>query len=250
MVLRVLHDPPQPGPANMAADEALLELVGLGESPPTLRLYQWDPPTISLGYFQKYAEYEALPAPAGNLPVVRRLTGGGAILHDRELTYALTLPLDHPLLAKGPNRLYELVHDVVIACLSRGGIEAARGGPTDESGAARGPFFCFARRHAYDVLIGADKIAGSAQRRTRLAVLQHGSIILARRYDQQPAAEPLDPTDHDATLDARQLAERLTDAFAAKSGCQLVTGQWTPPEQAATERLVPKYAGDEWTKRT
>ena len=249
MTLRVLHDPAQSGPLNMAADEALLSLVGSGNSPPTLRFYQWDPPTISLGYFQSYAEYRALPPPAGELPVVRRLTGGGAILHDRELTYSLTLPLGHRLLAGGPNALYELAHDVIIACLADGGVEGWRGCETDRSGAARGPFFCFARRHCYDVLIGADKVAGSAQRRTRTAVLQHGSIVLARRFEQQPTAEPQAATGDTATLDPQQLSDRFTAAFAAESGCQAAPGCWTPAERQAAERLVPKYAGDGWARR-
>ncbi len=86
MLIRVIQDGTLDGPTNMARDEALMTRVGRSESPPTLRLYQWDPPTISLGYFQSYADYESLPAPAGTLSVVRRLTGGGAILHDLELT--------------------------------------------------------------------------------------------------------------------------------------------------------------------
>jgi lipoate-protein ligase A len=162
--------------------------VGTGQSPPTLRLYQWDPPTISLGYFQPYAQYKELPPPAGRLPVVRRPTGGGAILHDLELTYSLTLPTDHPLIHRNPNRLYELAHDAIINCLSSLGLNAARCGLTDDSGAARGPFFCFQRRHCYDLLLDGDKIAGSAQRRTRHAILQHGSIVLANRFSQHPTA--------------------------------------------------------------
>src|SRR5580765_2945407 len=87
---RLFIDDPLDAVTNMARDESLLESVGRGESPPTLRLYQWSPAAISLGYFQDYAEFEALPAPAGTLAVVRRQTGGGAILHDLELTYSLT----------------------------------------------------------------------------------------------------------------------------------------------------------------
>ena len=161
----------------MARDEALLALAGR-EADPTLRLYEWSEPTISLGYFQRYADYEVLPPPAGRMPVVRRLTGGGAILHDRELTYSLTLPADHALVAGRPKRLYELVHQSLIACFSEAGIDAQWCGRTDESGPAKGPFFCFARRHRFDVLIGSDKVAGSAQRRTRDAILQQGSIVL------------------------------------------------------------------------
>ena len=225
----------------MAADEVLLRRVGADESPPTLRFYQWDPPTISLGCFQKYAEYEALPPPAGDLPVVRRLTGGGAILHDRELTYSLTLPLGHPLLAGGPNRLYELAQDVIIACLAETGLEAWRGCEGDDSGAAKGPFFCFARRHPYDVLIGQDKVAGSAQRRTRAAVLQHGSIILERRYEQQTAAG--------AGTDVEKTAEHFASAFTVRTDCHLRNDRWTSAEREEIDALEDKYTGKQWTQR-
>ncbi|HUU85984.1 MAG TPA: lipoate--protein ligase family protein [Phycisphaerae bacterium] len=245
LTIRVIHDPPQSGPLNMAADETLLNRVGAGDSPPTLRFYQWDPPTISLGYFQKYADYEALPPPAGELPVVRRLTGGGAILHDRELTYSLALPVDHPLLSGGPNRLYELAHDAVIACLSEAGIDSWRGCETDDSTAARGPFFCFARRHCLDVLVGDRKLAGSAQRRTRTGVLQHGSIIFEQRFAQQPVAAVREATD----LAPADLADRFAAAFAAQTGCRLDPGEWTEAEREATGLLANKYAGRDWLRR-
>jgi len=245
MILRLLHDPPRSGPTNMAADEAMLLGVGFGQSPPTLRLYQWDPPTISLGYFQPYAQYEALEPPARDLPVVRRLTGGGAILHDRELTYSLTLPVGHALLESGPNRLYELAHDALIACLDLLGLHAWRGCPTDGSTAARGPFFCFARRHRLDVLVGDDKLAGSAQRRTRHGLLQHGSIILERRYFQQSAAAVGEAT----RAGIAELADGFAAAFAATAGVTIEPGSWTPEERGVTEELVSKYAGSEWTRR-
>ncbi len=239
--LRVVHDPPQAGAVNMATDEALLGRVGRGDSPPTLRLYQWTPPTISLGYFQKYTDYELLPPPAGELAVVRRQTGGGAILHDRELTYSLALPLGHFLLDGGPNELYAQAHDVVIACLARMGIEAWRGCETDASTAARGPFFCFARRHCYDVLIGDDKVAGSAQRRTRDALLQHGSIVCQRQFEQQPAAT--------TEFEPGQIAELFKTNFASVTDCQLVDGAWTAAEREVARDLVAKHNSREWLER-
>lgn len=245
-IIRVLQDSALAGPVNMARDEALLTLVGERASPPTLRLYQWNPPTISLGYFQHYADYEALPPPAGELAVVRRQTGGGAILHDLELTYSLTLPLEHPLLADGPNGLYELAHDAIIACLADLGIESGRCGVTDDSGAAKGPFFCFARRHCYDVLIGQDKLAGSAQRRTKSAVLQHGSIILGNRYAQQPTARSGAAFDESVEALRRALPMRLVE----HTGLSFDRGEWRPGELEATEPLVAKYAGDDWTRRS
>ncbi|MEK7730493.1 MAG: biotin/lipoate A/B protein ligase family protein, partial [Planctomycetota bacterium] len=212
----------------------------------TLRLYQWAPPTISLGYFQHYADYGLLLPPAGELPVVRRLTGGGAILHDLELTYSLSLPVGHPLLADGPGRLYELAHDAVIKTLMSLGLRTQRCGTSDDSGAAKGPFFCFQRRHCYDVLLGSDKIAGSAQRRTRNAVLQHGSIVLANRFAQQPTAVVERPFDKSI----RGVRSAMVAAFARISGFICGSGNWSSEELTAAEALNEKYASAPWTQRT
>lgn len=243
--IRLLQDPPLDGPTNMARDEALMQCVGLDESPPTLRLYQWSVPTISLGYFQKYSQFEDLPSPAGDLAVVRRITGGGAILHDLELTYSLTLPIDHSLLSDGPNHLYEMAHDAVIASLATENVHVERCGSTDDSNARRGPFFCFARRHCYDVLLGHDKIAGSAQRRTRQAVLQHGSIILANRFDQQETAS--------LTLPFEETIERLcisfSEAVADMFEMSVEAGSWSDSERLTGDTLIKKYSDDEWIRR-
>ena len=243
--IRVLQDPPLDGPTNMARDETLMTRAGSGESQATLRLYQWDPPTISLGYFQRYAEFEALPDPAGSLDVVRRLTGGGAILHDLELTYSLALPLGHDLLADGPNHLYEIAHDAVIGSLAGLQIDSSRCGCSDDSGPTKGPFFCFARRHAFDVLTDREKIAGSAQRRTRTAVLQHGSIVLGNRFGQQPTA-PVTAPFEEATEHVRT---ELVAQFATLTGHAFEKGELTSAERAAEQQLIPKYAGPEWTRR-
>ena len=115
-------DPPLSGVANMARDEALLRLQP--ESPPTLRFYRWERATLSLGYFQPFDDVRSLPAELRGLPVVRRLTGGGAIVHDRELTYSLVLPRGHRLLADGATALYGVMHDVLIDALARFGLTA------------------------------------------------------------------------------------------------------------------------------
>ena len=244
--IRVLNDPPLDGPANMARDEALMTSVGTGRSPPTLRLYQWEKPTISLGYFQPFADYEALDPPAGTLAVVRRLTGGGARLHDLELTYSLSLPLDHVLLESGSKTLYETAHEAITAALRSLEVEATQCGHTDDSTPTRGPFFCFERRHEYDLLIDGAKVAGSAQRRTHTAVLQHGSIVLGNRYDQQQTASVPMPID--------QSVERLRSAFTTElariTGLQLDPGEWSHEELVVTEQLVEKYTGPDWTQRT
>ncbi len=244
--LRIIQDGPLAGPENMARDEALLNRVGRGESPPTLRFYQWDPPTISLGYFQKYADYETLPSPAGDLAVVRRQTGGGAILHDQELTYSITVPLDHKLLEGGPNKLYERAHDAIISAFAKLKVTANRCGKSDDSGAARGPFFCFERRHCLDVLVGPDKLAGSAQRRTREAVLQHGSIILANCYEQQKTAdvEAIEPTNF-----ITDIAQEIAWHISKNQSIEFAEIDWTKQELAESTKLTGKHTGDEWIKR-
>ncbi len=242
---RLLIDAAADGVTNMARDEALLEAVSAGHSPPTVRFYRWDPPTISLGYFQHFAEYEALPDPAGGLAVVRRTTGGGAILHDREWTYAVAVPASHALVCRRATRLYERVHDALIEALATIGVRAARCQAGDDSSAHRGPFFCFARRHGLDVLIGADKLAGSAQRRTPTGVLQHGSIIMARRYPQQPAAAV---QEHLALAD-EALLEPLLQALARKLEVALEPGAWTRDEVQRAQRLRAKHVSDDWLKR-
>ncbi len=244
MAVRLLNDPPQAGAVNMARDEALMTLVGQGASAPTLRLYEWSEPTVSIGYFQHVGDHDALGPPVGEMPVVRRLTGGGAILHDRELTYSLTLPTRHPAAVGRAARLYEIVHDALIDVLKEMNVRADRGGASDGSGAAKGPFFCFARRHRFDVLIGAEKVAGSAQRRTRCGILQHGSIIIEGRFDQQPVAS-LGPRG----VDASTLRERLPAALGRRMEATITTGSWNDDELQLAHSLQAKYAGDAWNRR-
>jgi lipoate-protein ligase A len=249
---RLLIDAPADGPTNMARDEALLDACAANPAV-TLRFYQWSPATISLGYFQDYDDYLALDPPARNLSVVRRTTGGGAILHDLEVTYALVMPIDHPHVRDNPNNLYALAHRAIIAAVG-GGLTMIRCHqlPCGES-ARRGPFFCFARRHALDVLrpdadapSGYAKLAGSAQRRTRRAVLQHGSILLDSRYAQHPVAtwsQIAGPIDFDEAV------KRLIPAFGHSLSLTLSRDTWTAAEHAHTARWIEKYAGDDWNRR-
>jgi lipoate-protein ligase A len=246
-LIRVLEDPPLDGPTNMGRDEALLLRASSGPpSQPTLRIYTWIEPTVSLGYFQPYAEFERLGPPVNQLAVVRRPTGGGAILHDLEMTYSLTAPLSHPICRHGTSRLYEWAHDAVIASLKTMGLDARRDGPTDDSGPQRGPFFCFERRHRFDVLIHGDKIAGSAQRRTKAAVLQHGSIILANRFPVQPVA----PLGHEFDNAMARIRSCFASDFAASLDLKPLPGRWTPDELESAATLSTRHRDSAWLRRT
>lgn len=183
----------------MAVDEALLEHVAGGDAAIWLRFYQWHEPTLSLGYFQPYSRWRSHVR--GECTVVRRQTGGGAILHDHELTYSLVLPPGHPL-GRRPEDLYLQIHEALLAALRRFQVAAELW--TDRAPARHNePYLCFQRRAAGDVVIrtaaappgsaaaarsdpgAADtppkwhhKICGSAQRRRRGALLVHGSLLL------------------------------------------------------------------------
>lgn len=240
---RWIVDGPADGPDNMARDEAVLIGVSEGRVPATLRLYGWSAPTISLGYFQPYSDYAALPPPAGQLPVVRRFTGGGAILHDLEMTYSLTLPLDHPLLAgRGPSGLYEVVHRAFARLLAEAGVRTS-GGPQDGGASQRGPFFCFERHGRYDLLIDGAKVLGSAQRRTRTAVLQHGSLILDSRYDQQRCACAARHAEVDLSRRVPRLVEFITGSRAGEPAT------FGDDERQLAERLRARYDDPAWTRR-
>ena len=192
--VRLIIDPPSPGPWNMAVDEVLLmDAVDNGHA--TLRFYQWSEPTLSLGYFQPFADRKQHFA-SRNCAIVRRQSGGGAILHDHELTYSLVLPPGDPLTRDAPH-LYNAVHAAFIAALTKVSDDAntspslkCRGNQTSAETPVE-PFLCFQRQSPGDVVLTPPtdsiatrhlprKVLGSAQRRHRGAILQHGSLLLEK----------------------------------------------------------------------
>ncbi len=167
------------GAANMALDEAMLEAAAR-EGSAYLRFYGWSVPTLSLGYFQRMAEVRSDARWEGR-PIVRRLTGGGAIWHHHELTYAIALPPHSPLVR--PNTaLYRAVHGAIARVLADRGVPARRRGDMGTAGrnGEDRPLLCFTGRDPEDIVWEGHKLVGSAQRRRGGAVLQHGSILLAR----------------------------------------------------------------------
>lgn len=163
----------------MAVDETLLTFAD-ASSPPTLRFYRWAVPTLSLGYFQA-ADDRARHAASRDCSLVRRTTGGGGIVHDRELTYSfVTSQTDRPM-GQSP-KLYEVFHQTLAEALANWNLKAVLHKSTSSKAAAASkhqPFLCFQRRADADLVIDQQKVAGSAQRRKRGFVLQHGSVLLA-----------------------------------------------------------------------
>ena len=166
----------------MAVDQALLETAnqtGLI----TLRFSGWTEPTLSLGYFQNHLDRKLHP-PSMQCPMVRRRTGGGAILHDHEITYSLCIPSSHRWSSRN-NDLYRSIHQVLIDLLREYEIEStfhddAQKPKAAQSGADQNSFLCFQRRSDGDVVLNQFKILGSAQRRLKNSLLQHGSILFRK----------------------------------------------------------------------
>jgi lipoate-protein ligase A len=175
------------GPANMATDEALLERVARWPQAAYFRTYGWTAPTLSLGYFQALDQAAAEPR-WRSVPIVRRATGGGAIWHHHELTYALVLPTSHPQ-ARLSVALYRLVHEAIATAICNQGLPAglrtAAGTLHRSIRALERPFLCFDDQDPQDVVAASGKVVGSAQRRRSGAILQHGSILL-RQSERTP----------------------------------------------------------------
>jgi lipoate-protein ligase A len=224
---------------NMAVDEALLRLAPV----PTLRFYGWNPPALSLGRFQE-APADAREWAAEGLRVVRRMTGGGAIVHWHELTYAVTLPLDHELLrGAGTRESYARLHEPIREALARLGVESgprpkddARDAKPDRG--SRESFLCFHRTTTLDIVAAGRKLVGSAQRRTAGRLLQHGSIVLAENPWQQGTASLEAITGR--RVDPAELARAIAEAFVARLG-RVEAGTLGPDEDALAASLVDRY---------
>lgn len=240
---RLLIDPPAAGAWNMAVDELLLDSAAEGRA--SLRFYQWNEATLSLGYFQRFDEREQHTA-GRCCAVVRRLTGGGAIVHDQELTYALALPRGQAS-ADDRDRLYSLAHRSLLAALAEKGLRAEVFCPCEQSSRREEDFLCFQRRTRGDVILSGMKIAGSAQRRRRGAVLQHGSVLLARSSaaPELPGIVELSGVE----LSPLQLIERWQPLLAEAIGLQLDPQPLSPEERRRAELLVGlRYGNRTWTE--
>jgi lipoate-protein ligase A len=235
------------GPANMARDEAMLDLVAGDPTAAAFRTYTWIEPTLSLGYFQSISEAEA-DARWRSVPLVRRPTGGGAIWHHHEITYALVIPRGHPL-ARRSAELYRVVHAAICGLLAIAGVVASRRGDAEApAGSGRRPFLCFTDRDAEDLVIAGHKVVGSAQRRRSGAVLQHGSLLLARSSltPELPGLNELTSAPSAPSFWAQRLALRVPEAL----------GLWPEPagwpegfldRARDLERTV--YGDPGWTRR-
>lgn len=258
IVCRVLGHQRGTGSENMALDEALLEYVALEGKSAYLRTYEWTEPTLSLGYFQRFIEAEA-DRSFQSIPIVRRPTGGGALLHDKEITYAIVIP-EHHSLARETRRLYQAIHEAVACVVASVGLGVSRRGKTGQEetqtatwqGSTRQPrpFLCFMDRDEDDLVLRQNKLVGSAQRRRHGAVLQHGALLLSRsRYTPNlPGVFDLTDAKGSPSLSvlSRMIHEEITKAIDVAAIDSVI------PESVlrrAAELETSNYSNVEWTRR-
>ena len=266
---RLLITPPTRGAWNMAADESILEHIGRGEALPTLRLYAWDPPCLSLGHAQPFSDVDITRLKEHGWEVVRRLTGGRAILHTDELTYSVIAPTNEPRVEGSVLESYNrLAQALLLAVKSLDiSVEMKEGKPNNS--ATPNPV-CFEVPSTYEITVNEKKLIGSAQARKKEGVLQHGSLPLtgdlmricqALKFENEAAREHA----------AKRLLERATTvesalgveiswekaqqafihAFEAQLGLSFERGALSESESQRAEELIKeKYAHPAWTERT
>ena len=228
----------------MAIDETLLESAADGGGF-SLRFYRWLEPTLSLGYFQQYDD-RWQHAASRNCPAVRRATGGGAILHDREITYSFTVPPGHSLALKHLT-LYESVHAALIEALAGYGINTSLCRGEGRQPDRKEPFLCFQRRSPGDVLLGAVKIAGSAS----VAAAARSYSMAACFWPVLPPPPELSGLAEEAAiaLSFDQLVQTWLSKLAETLSMQLQPGILSGSEQRRAEDLVrEKYDSTDWTR--
>jgi lipoate-protein ligase A len=229
-----------PGAWNMAADEVLLEAAADGVA--SLRFYGWSQPTLSLGYFQAEAVCRADPR-LGELAWVRRPSGGAALVHHLDMTYALGLPAGPPWQRKGASWLRRM-HTILTDALATLGVNVAL---CDEE-RKLGDVLCFLHYTPGDLILGGSKVAGSAQRKQRGALMQHGSILLAAS-----PATPMLPGIRElagVSIAPPDLCAAAAEYFARQVGCSLQPSDWRDNERRRLEELVQsKYRQSSWNRK-
>ncbi|MCU0583258.1 MAG: lipoate--protein ligase family protein [Syntrophales bacterium] len=244
---------------NMAIDEAVFRLNRREGLPPTLRFFGWQPPAVSLGYFQKTSrEIDVAACRQAGIDIVRRPTGGKAVLHEHELTYSLVASADHPLFTGDIVGTYRVVSACIVEALRRLGLtpEIAFEGRTAAGTPLEG--YCFAAPSRYELLVGGRKICGSAQVRARGAFLQHGSLLAD--LDPMRIASVMGVSVDGVTKTTTALREQLgrvvgyddlarllRGAFEDTLGVRLVESGLSPAEESLMQRLLSeKYNTDRW----
>lgn len=254
----------------MALDEAILQHAAQRKVPPTLRLFAWDPPCLSLGIAQPASDVDLSALKARGWDIVRRPTGGRAILHTDELTYSVAAAADEDVVSGGVLESYRRLAAALIAALKRLELAATADREYDlPPGSSPNGAVCFEVPSKYEITVNGKKLIGSAQARSMGGVLQHGTLPLVgdltritqalafpTEADRQEAARRLlaHATSVEMVLDRQvtweQAARAFEEAFAEVLEITLIESQPTPEEcDLADELLATKYGHPDWTYR-
>lgn len=239
---RLLIDPPQSGLENMATDEAILESCNRGHSLPTVRFYEWNVPTLSIGCFQKADNAIKYCLEAG-IPYVRRITGGRAVLHFDEITYSIICGDNELLFGEGISGAYRIISGCLIAALREVGINAdMHTSRAIEYGSEK--FSCFHSPSRYEIIIDNKKLIGSAQRRFKKAFIQHGSILfgvdkalIARLFGKDSLATMAWVKLY-SNIKKHELRLILTDKIEKGLNIKLALGNINDDERHLRDRLI------------
>lgn len=252
----------------MAVDEAILAAVSAGSALPTLRLYGWQPPCLSLGYGQRAGDADQARLEERGWSIVRRPTGGRAILHADELTYSLALPIDDPLARGGIVESYERISQALVNALNALGASAQAVYAEKTAGTGLSAV-CFDTPSHYEITVGRRKLVGSAQVRRRGGMLQHGTLPLTGDISRicDVLAYPDDAARDAARAEVRARALTLETALGTAVGWQtaadavargfsdtfevtLIDQPLTAAERAHARRLSAEFYGNAaWTFR-
>lgn len=269
---RLLHTPPLVGPLNMAMDEAILLAIVEGQAPPTLRFFAWEPACLSLGYAQPMSDVDAARLAERGWDLVRRPTGGRAILHTDELTYSVLAPMDEPRVLGGVIESYRQLSLGLLRGLEVLGLNA-NAEKKDKSAPhappqAQNPV-CFEVPSDYEITANGHKLLGSAQVRKKGVVLQHGTLPLtgdiARICDALVFADEAERAKTRERVRARattletvlgtaptwlEAAQAMQSGFSHALNLNFEVGELSPLEREHTQRLlIEKYATLAWNER-
>ena len=259
---------------NMALDECLLNWQSTGAMPATIRFYEWEVPTLSIGYFQRVEkEIDMEEVKKRGFGFVRRQTGGRSVLHDRELTYSVIVSENHPKMPKTVTEAYRVISQGLLEGFRALGLDAYFAVPKTEQEREdlKNPrsAVCFDAPSWYEIVVEGRKIAGSAQTRQKGVILQHGSIPLEIDLDtlydlflfpnerlkermksmfSSKAVAINELTDRTFTIE--QLTEAFRVGFEKGMEIELVPYELTEEQREEVERLAKeKYESDEWNYR-
>ena len=253
----------------MAVDEAILEAVGGCESLPTLRLYGWNPACLSLGYAQPFHDVDIPRLHEHGWDVVRRPTGGRAVLHADELTYSVIAPLNEPRVAGTVIESYQRLAQALVETLNLLNIQVEVNEKSNKPHSPETNPVCFEVPSTYEITMGGKKLVGSAQARRKEGVLQHGSLPLMGDLtrilqvlvfpDEESRARAAKRLLNRATTVESALGRKISwdeaarateTAFGRVLGLDLQPGNLTLKEKNRAEELTRiKYGHPSWTQR-